>query len=132
MKIKTRKSKLWGWFFREFLPGAKPEETWLTFGKTIWTPGGITADLIIHEQVHISQQKNCIRAVWWWIKYLRDPEFRYLQEVPAYRAQYQFIAGGTKDRNLKFKIRCDIAKIMASEQYGKMVGFNRAMQDLEK
>jgi hypothetical protein len=132
MKIKTRKSKLWRWALKKFFPGAVYEQTWLTFNQTIWTPGGISADLIVHEAVHAQQQKNFFNAIVWWIKYIRDPKFRWEQEAPAYKAQYEMIAKQIPDRNKRFKMRFDIATVMASPQYKGMCTHSQALSYLTK
>lgn len=126
MKIKTRKSKFWN-LLKIIYPGIKMKEMWLTFGTTIWTPGFISNDLVIHEQVHINQQKNWRRAIWWWIKYTLSPKFRLYQEIPAYRAQYEQLKMVYKNREDWHKIRESIAKIMSGEKYNHMVNYPTAL-----
>ncbi len=132
MKIKTRKSKAWNLLKIPF-PGIVMDEMWLTFGKTIWCPeSGITLDLIEHEKVHIGQQKNFFIAIFWWVRYYLSKSFRYSQELPAYKKQYQFIKSEYKDKNVQFKFRMRIAEIISGAQYNHMVDRQTAYEDLEK
>lgn len=61
-----------------------------TYGDTIYNPSkiDIPPDLMVHEEVHMRQQKNDPDK--WWNQYLSDPDFRFKQELEAYRAQYKF------------------------------------------
>lgn len=53
-------------------------------------PSTVTEDVVAHEQVHLEQQRMFGDADLWWDMYLRDPEFRCKQEVPAYKAQLAY------------------------------------------
>lgn len=130
MKIKNRKSKLWN-LLKIIFPNAKMEEVWLTFNKTIWCPSGITQDLIVHEKVHIEQQINLFNSVIWWIRYIFSKRFRYSQELPAYKKQFEYLKQG-KDRNEIARIKTIIAKNLSHPLYGNMVSFEEAMRELEK
>lgn len=64
-----------------------------TYGDTIHVyKGGLTPDLVVHESMHIQQQKHYRGgAQGWWMDYIRDPEFRLEQELQAYRAQWNYV-----------------------------------------
>ena len=66
---------------------------YLTYGDTIYNPTGgeIPEDFIVHEQVHIEQQKAYGGPEKWWNSYISDWLFRIQQEAPAYGAQIAFI-----------------------------------------
>lgn len=131
IKMKTRRSYLWN-LLRIFFPSVEMDKMWLTFGKTIWTPGSISNDLLCHEMVHVYQQKNFFNAILWWIKYIRDPKFRYSQELPAYKAQYKFLCKTLfKDKNQRGKLRYSIAMMMSGPHYNNMVEYNKVYKELE-
>lgn len=130
LKIKTRKSKIWSLFFKIF-PEADPKQTWLTFNKTVWTPGGITVDLFEHERIHMAQQKNFFKAIWWWARYVTSPKFRYSQELPAYKKQYEILIRSIGDRNARIKLLEKVASVMAGKSYKNMVDYQTAVKDLE-
>ena len=69
-----------------------------TYGDTIHCKFQITPDLVEHEKVHIEQQKE-LGPEKWWDRYLSYEDFRYHQEIEAYRAQYKFCKEHIKDRN---------------------------------
>lgn len=110
--------------------GINLSETWVTFGRTIWTPGYLPKDVHAHELVHIGQQKNCLKAIGWWIKYLTDKKFRYSQELPAFRAQLRFAKRAFPNRNEWPRMRIEAAREMSSAKYGSMVDFQKAFNDL--
>src|SRR3990167_5904365 len=71
-----------------------------TYGDTIYNPDGgfIDQHLEAHEATHALQQA-LIGVDRWWDRYIRDPVFRFRQELEAYRAQYQDRKTVEKDRN---------------------------------
>ena len=129
MVVKTRKSKLWK-LWKLVFPKADMANMWLTFNKTVWTPGYITSDLIKHEYVHVCQQKSFFGAIVWWIKYYFDKKFRYDQELKAYRAQLAYLQSKFKDRNKQSKMKRKIAEVLSSPFYGNLVSYDEAFQDL--
>ena len=65
-----------------------------TYGDTIHIcdPTKLTPDLIAHEGTHIKQQRDFPGgAEAWWRKYFDDPKFRLIEEIVAYRVQYQYV-----------------------------------------
>jgi hypothetical protein len=86
----------------------------------------------VHESVHMEQQREyCGGSEDWWKEYITDPEFRLAQEVPAYRAQYRFLIKGA-GRRVRRKVLPQIAKMLSSALYGRMLSFNEAKHLLEK
>ncbi len=61
-----------------------------TYGDELFVPSGGTPDkyLLRHEETH-QRQQNAMGVEVWWELYLKDPEFRYNQELEAYRNQYK-------------------------------------------
>lgn len=74
----------------EFNP---PKTTVFVYGDTIYNPSGdeIPPDVVVHEKVHMKQQKEFATPDLWYTKYIYDKSFRLEQEVEAYATQYQFL-----------------------------------------
>jgi hypothetical protein len=86
----------------------------------------------IHESVHMKQQReHCGGPEGWWNEYITDSAFRLAQEIPAYRAQYQFLVEGA-GRQARRKILSQVAKMLSSGLYGRMLSFNEAKRLLEE
>lgn len=95
-----------------------------TYGDTCYTTGPIPRDLEEHEKIHTKQQGD--NPDGWWNRYGDDVEFRYSQELEAYRRQYQYfkaIHGKIKG----FKYATLLAKDMSSPVYGNMCTYNQAI-----
>lgn len=93
----------------------------------------LTTPIIEHEKVHFVQQARIGNAEWWRL-YLADPEFRALQELPAYRAQYRSAAPIIRKKNPRDgrHLCIDYAKRLAEacsgDTYGKCVSFDEALR----
>lgn len=98
-----------------------------TYGPICFSPRELTRDLVVHESVHTEQQGDNPDA--WWDRYGDDPEFRYAQELEAYRAQYKYILGVT-NRQTAFNCAKRFASDMSAPMYGKMCTYNQALQDI--
>jgi hypothetical protein len=71
-----------------------------TVGDTIHSKDPIPAHLYEHEKIHVFQQLGYTGGTEaWWEKYFEDVDFRYSQEVEAYKAQYRYFCTIYKDRN---------------------------------
>lgn len=75
-------------------------------------PSSVTEDVVAHEQVHLEQQRMFGDADLWWKQYLQDADFRYKQEIPAYKAQLAY-ALGRYNRNYRRALRQHIYKSFA-------------------
>lgn len=132
IKIKPLKGKRWKLLNIPF-PDADLRNTFLTFGRSIYCALQITEDLLVHEKVHVKQQKGSyFYAIFWWVKYIFLSDFRYKQEIEAYGAQYKFLCGKYKDRNQQNRFLREIADILASSRYKNIVTFEQAMTDLQR
>lgn len=96
----------------------------ITYGDTVYSKDELSADLIVHESIHVKQQKE-IGVDVWWDKYLTDQEFRLAEEVECYRAQIRFLKANIKDRNQLFRVCNEIWKNMVT-LYGRMVSYEDA------
>jgi hypothetical protein len=90
------------------------------YGDTIYNPGRIKVPerLIAHESVHSRHQQGMGGPEVWWQRYIDDPQFRLIEEIPAHRAEYR-VAPEFLD---------DIARRLASPLYGSLVDFEKARQ----
>lgn len=112
------------------LAGLKPPPTAVyTFGRTIYSPGSITADILAHEQVHRDQQGWF--PLWWWIRYVLSREFRTQQEVDAYAEQYGVIQNRMPRRHWPRALKA-MADILASPMYQTGGSFFPLMRAIEE
>lgn len=103
-----------------------------TYGDTLYVPTGRTVNvdkaLIRHEETHVRQQNGM--PEYWWKRYLTDPQFRFDQELEAYREQYRDIV------KMPFKVKLGylnhIAKSLAGEMYGNLVTVEEARNMITK
>lgn len=105
------------------------KNTVFTYGDTIYAPGvefSLPNDLVVHEETHMRQQGDNPEA--WWDKYISDVQFRYSQEVEAYRNQYRAYCKVVKDRNRRFSFLVTIARDLSGPLYGRIIDFYQATQ----
>lgn len=101
------------------------ETTVFTWGDTVFVPSGnrLGDDVEAHEMIHEQQQAG--DPITWWDKYLEDPEFRFNQELAAYRAQWKYFSKG-KGREQTFRFLNRIASDLSGKIYGNCVDFDKA------
>lgn len=134
-RIKTRKSRLWN-VLKIFFPGADMSKVYLAFGNTIYMPPDVTEcpeSMLIHEGWHLRQQGySKLKAVIWWLKYIRDKDFRYDQELEAYKTQWVWFNKVHKNATYqqKYQYRQAIASILASPMYGNITTTQEAFKAL--
>lgn len=134
MQTIERKSKLWN-LFKIIFPKADMDRVYLAFWKYIFMPRGTKecpTVMIVHESVHLIQQgDSLIGALIWWVKYFFSKEFRYSQELEAYRKQVEWFDKTQKSSyKQRFLYRKEVAKILASEMYGSIVSEDDAFKNL--
>lgn len=109
--------------------GVKPNDNVdliFTYFDGIYSGRAFATDIFVHESVHYVRQgsgKDENRAKEWWLRYWTDPEFRYAEELLAYREQYQFIYKKTNKA-----VAFDHAKRLAGELSGVIYGSLRPFQ----
>ena len=120
----------------EKYPGARgPLDVIFAYGDTIYVPSGkpIAGDILAHELVHCIRQLEHPKGVaGWWDDYLSDPEFCYIEELLAHRAEYQHLCKEHPPRHLRLQCLKHVAKKLSSSLYGKMVTFQQAKTALKK
>lgn len=108
---------------QEVLPVIEDLSIIYAYGDKIYTPGGqvLTDDLIHHEMVHMSQQKE-LGPERWWRHYLDNPQFRLDQELEAYIAQWQFIKEDpTLNRERRRALKKFLIESICDPMYGGML-----------
>lgn len=61
----------------------------IAYGDTVYSKNPLTPDIEAHEECHLAQQEE-IGAGEWWDRYLSDRDFRFEQELLAYRVQIAY------------------------------------------
>lgn len=107
------------------------EGTLFAYGDTVYNPQKVKLNppLEAHEQTHLQQQER-MGVDAWWDEYLKDPEFRYQQELEAFQSQYHVICEHFPDRNTRFEFLNALAGDLASELYGKHKTITEAKDDI--
>lgn len=97
------------------------------YGDTIYVPDGgdVSMSLQTHEAVHSFRQGTQIEH--WWECYIRDPEFRLAEEIPAHRAEYSYVCAEIKDRNKRSFRLMQMADRLSSPLYGSMISYQKAI-----
>lgn len=91
------------------------ENSVIAYIDTIYTNKDLYSDVLVHEKVHLEQQKKY--GVDEYIKrYLNDKDFRLEMEAEAYRKQLESI----KDTGLREAVRKDCIVGLISGLYGKI------------
>lgn len=122
MKVINEKPPVWDKVCAAF--GVLPQNVFFTYGDTIYNPDGahIPDHILAHEEVHeVQQTKEGMTPELWWGKFLRDPQFRVDQEAEAYAKQYAFICNSIKDRNHRYRVLFDLARILSGPLYDKAI-----------
>lgn len=123
--------KILEWLTRVFFPKQDLSKTWITFGNSVYGPGIPPPEVWAHEQVHIAQQKNWLLAIPFYALYLTSKRFRYMVELPGYRAQLRWYYNN-KPLHQHHQYLVAVAKVMSGPQYNFMVDYWRAFYDLSK
>ena len=87
----------------------------IAWDNVIYCNQELTSDVLIHEQVHLRQQKE-IGIGTFKKKYIHDKDFRLEMERQAYKAQLDSI----ENKELKEAVRKDCIINLTSGLYGKI------------
>lgn len=65
---------------------------WFAWGDRIYNPNrvDIPPAIMVHEKVHCDRQMRYGSPELWWPEYMRLPEFRLAEEIPAHQAEYEW------------------------------------------
>lgn len=131
--IKIKKiSRLWC-LWKLWFPGADWKNMYVAFGRTIYTPKGeLPPDMWIHESTHLEQQEfSYPMALLWHLQYRFLGEWRYTQEIEAYRNQLRwFESQPNHSYREKYQYRKQIAEVLAGPMYGLKITKAQAFEDL--
>lgn len=109
-----------------------PEHATFCYGKYLYNPSGkkVPEEIIYHESIHERQQGNDIDG--WWARYLTDKDFRFNQELEAYREQYQLLKkAGMRGKILEYALD-SMAEALSGEAYGSLLSFGSARCKIRK
>lgn len=97
------------------------------WGGTIFNPAGIkiTPELLVHETIHSCRQGSDPTS--WWEDYIRSPDFRLTEEIPAHKAEFADVCTRlSEDSSARATALHRIAARLCSPLYGSMVDYNEA------
>ena len=117
---------------KEF-PDIEEKNTVFAFGNKIYIPHKVGEDIIAHEMVHCRRQGYTEDgAKDWWIKYYEDNNFRFNEELIAYKAQYQFFKQYAKnnDRETLWKYGMNLAAYLTGPLYKNMADLNSCYKQI--
>lgn len=100
-------------------------------GQNIHCLYELPADYLEHEKTHLRQQAK-IGVEKWWDKYFEDDQFRFKQELEAYRAQYQYMKKREPNKNIVFKNLQKYATDLSSTIYGNICSLDEAILSIKK
>lgn len=99
------------WLLKLFFRSADWERgVIVTYGKNVYSKYPLTNELKAHEYTHVLQQTT---PLWWWLRYVVSPKFRFIQELEAHVNEYR--AGSPTSERLR-----QIAGRLASPLYNNM------------
>ena len=103
-----------------------------SWGDRLYNPYefDILPKLIAHERVHGERQGSGNDIVDWWKQYIEDRAFRLEEEIPAHRAEYQYILkhGNRSERRGALKIT---SSRLTAPLYGRLITQSDAMAVLQ-
>jgi hypothetical protein len=103
----------------------------ITYGDSVYSKRPVAPDFVVHESVHVRQQRDIGGPDIWYDRYIKDDKFRLSQELEAYRAQIKWIRDNVRDRNESFRMQRNIAMLLSSDMYGNLVTRSEAMRLLQ-
>jgi len=118
----------------KIFPAAENPDCIFAYGHTIYIPNGkkLPIQLLKHEFVHCQRQGTAEDGIIeWWDKYLKDLDFRYVEEKIAHIAEYQKACEISINRQQKRQHMSVIAKRLSSSLYGNMVTYSEARRVLK-
>lgn len=97
------------------------------YGDTIYNPSGdeLSDALLAHEAVHSHQQGN--DPAGWWSRYIKDPPFRFEQELLAHQAEYRSLARDGS-RHVRRSVLKQLSVRLAGPLYGQCISRKRAAE----
>jgi hypothetical protein len=121
-------------------PKADQPGVLFAFDGCVYNPSGLEIPwaLVEHENVHLRRQREISSpdqrtgAEVWWDRYLRDPEFRYHEELLAHAAEYRAQAVGDRNFCAGLLVRTALRLIAPLYAYEPPRTMAQAMKDLKQ
>lgn len=98
------------------------------WGDTIFNPDGVQVSAITHahEEEHSVRQAKLGSVEVWWDHYIKDPAFRFGEELPAHQVEYAKAYQDARHRNERRFYLNQIAGRLAGPLYGRLVNIDTA------
>ncbi len=92
-----------------------------SWGDKIFNPYRVEIPdhLIYHEAVHGTRQTS-LGIEKWWEKYIKDEDFRLIEEALAHAAEYKALVGPNSSRPVRRRTLVQVAKRLSGPLYGHM------------
>lgn len=117
----------WFYFLLNWRWGT-PRSVIVSMGDRIYTLAPLREDLLVHEREHLAAQKySFFFAHLWWMAYLLLPNFRFNEELDAYRAQWKWVDKNVRGSD-RSKLLAEMAMNLAGPYYGRLTTFEEARQ----
>lgn len=101
------------------------------YDADIYCAYDIPKQKLVHENVHIEQQKS-MGAEAWWKKYFEEEGFRLAQEVEAYRKEWDWVRGQDWPRFQKTRALIGMCTDLASPIYGELCTVPEAKDKIQR
>jgi len=118
MKIRKNKPFIYP-LLKLFFPAITFDRVIITFNGVVYSKNELTERQIVHEQVHIEQQR---RDKFWLIKYIFSKRYRYELELSAYKKEWS-VYHTEADR---------MAHLLSSPLYGNVVDYYEAFKQIKQ
>lgn len=87
---------------------------------------------LAHERVHLDQQAEFPSGLdAWWDEYITNPQFRLLQELEAYRAEWKKICEVIDSREQKYQLLSTAAIALSGPMYGRLISYTEALKQIK-
>ena len=98
-----------------------------SWGDRLYNPHSlvIVPQLIAHEAVHGERQGTHWDIIDWWKRYMDDRLFRLQEEIPAHRAEYEYMAANGNRAQRRGCLRV-VANRLAAPLYGRLLSRSSA------
>ncbi len=129
MEIKLERPPMWEQINEVFQIEGQP--VIFAWDQFIYNPEKVVipVELIHHESVHGFRQAG--KPEPWWELYLKDPEFRLYEEIPAHQAEYKCFCSSNKDRNKRAVFLHKIAQRLSGPLYKNVISHANAMKRIK-
>lgn len=112
---------------------AKEINVVFAYGDGVYNPSGrhMESYMVVHEQTHLDQQLLLSSPSLWWDMYIADSNFRLIQELQAYRAEYKEFCRVYKDKNQRNDFLNFQSLTLSSPFYGNMISRDDARKKIK-